>query len=193
MSHDILSAVSVLFKPGQVVEVRAIGEYNTASGYFDDPMKLAEKADLLNDDTAIQGVYVTLSRINPVLLARRANRIKVKFGKKDASTADSDIIHRDWLPIDSDPVRPSGVSSSEEEHAAALAKAEKIAAYLTEIGWPQPVVGGSGNGAHLLYRIDLPNDPAAKDLVKECLESLSTLFSDSRCNVDTANFNAARI
>ena len=193
MSHDILSAVSVLFQPGQVVEVRAIGEYNTASGYFDDPAKLAEKAALLNQDTAIQGIYVTLNRINPVLLARRANRIKAKLGKKDASTADSDIIRRDWLPIDIDPVRPSGVSSSEEEHVAALAKAEKIAAYLTEMGWPEPVVGDSGNGAHLLYRIDLPNDTASKNLVKECLDSLNIIFSDDRCNVDTANFNAARI
>lgn len=193
MSNDILSAVSVLFQPGQVVEVRAIGEYNTASEYFDDPVQLAEKAALLNKDTAIQGIYVTLNRINPVLLARRANRIKAKLGKKDASTADSDIIHRDWLPIDIDPIRPSGVSSSEEEHAAALAKAEKIATYLTEMGWPTPVMGDSGNGAHLLYRIDLPNDLAAKDLVKGCLESLSILFSDDRCQVDTANFNAARI
>lgn len=193
MSNDILTAVSILFQPGQVVEVRAIGEYNTASGYFNDPAQLAEKVTLLNKDTAIQGIYVTLNRVNPVLLARRANRIKAKLGKKDASTADSDIINRDWLPIDIDPVRPSGVSSSEEEHAAALEKAEKIAAYLSEMGWPDPVVGDSGNGAHLLYRIDLPNDQASKDLVKGCLESLSTLFSDDRCNVDTANFNAARI
>ncbi len=193
MSHEILSVLSTLFVPGQVVEVRAIGENSIASGYFDDPEKLADKAKTLSTNTEIQGVYITLNTINPVLLARRANRIKMRLGKKDATTADSDITQRNWLPIDIDPVRPSGVSSSEEEHQAALQKAVMIREYLTEMGWPDPVYGDSGNGAHLLYRIELENTPESRDLVKGCLESLSTLFSDQLCHVDTANFNAARI
>ena len=56
-----------------------------------------------------------------------------------------------------------------------------------------PIKADSGNGAHLLYRIDLPNDEAATALVKSCLATLDALFSDERVSVDTANFNAARI
>jgi len=51
----------------------------------------------------------------------------------------------------------------------------------------------SGNGAHLLYRIDLPNDDESMDLVKGCLTVLDTLFSNGSVSVDAANFNAARI
>ena len=41
-----------------------------------------------------------------------------------------------------------------------------IAAHLAGLGWPAPVVIDSGNGAYLLYRIDLPNDDQATALVK---------------------------
>ena len=115
-----------------------------ASGYFDDPEKLADKVEILNSNPDIQGIYVTLNEVNPILLSRRANRIKTRMGKKDASTADTDIIRRNWLPIDIDPIRPSGLSSSEEEHSNALARADSIVGYLFEMGWSEPIIGDSG-------------------------------------------------
>src|SRR5690606_18531656 len=99
------------------------------------------------------------------------------LGKKDATTADGDILRRRWFPVDIDPVRPSGVSSTDAEHQASLVKAAEIAAYLgRERGWPAPVLADSGNGAHLIYRTNLPNDDASRDLVKRCLEVLDTIF-----------------
>ena len=65
--------------------------------------------------------------------------------------------------------------------------------YLKEQGWPEPVVGDSGNGAHLLYRVDLPNDRESMELVKGVLEALSFKFSDETVAVDTTTCNAARI
>lgn len=190
---QITHALTSLFSTGQVIEIRAIGEDSMASGYYSDFSSAVRDARLLESDRRIQGIYVTLNDITPALLARRENRIKTRLGKKDATTADSDIVHRRWFPIDIDPVRPSGVSSSEEEHDAALARAVIILDYLKEMGWPDPIMGDSGNGAHLLYPIDLPNDTESRDLVKQCLESLDIRFSDERCKVDTANFNAGRI
>jgi hypothetical protein len=190
---EIARALSLLFEPGQVIEVRAITEEGTASGYFDDPEALAIAVDPL-DAAGTAGIYVTLNEVNPALLSRRANRVKMRLSKKDATTADSDIIRRRWFPVDIDPVRPSGVSSTDEEHQAALVRAAEIAAYLgRERGWPAPVLADSGNGAHLLYRIDLPNEDGSRDLVKRALEALDMIFSDRVCTVDTANFNAARI
>ncbi len=61
------------------------------------------------------------------------------------------------------------------------------------MGWPSPVLADSGNGAHLLYRIDLPNDDGSRDMVKHCLEVLASVFNDAVAQVDVANFNAARI
>jgi len=179
--------------PGQVIEVRALTDQFTHSGYFNDPALLVRAVEPLDADNSVHGIYVTLNEVNPALLSRRANRIKMRLSKKDSTTSDADILRRRWLPVDIDPLRPSGVSSTDEEHGLALAKADEIARWLAGLGFPDPVRADSGNGAHLLYRIDLPNDEAATALVKSCLATLDTLFSDERVTVDTANFNAARI
>ena len=104
---------------GGVVEVRALADGATHSGYFDDYERLACAVEALDADPSVAGIYVTLNAVNPALLSRRANRIKMRLGRKDATTADADIIRRRWLPIDIDPIRPSGVSSTETEHDAA--------------------------------------------------------------------------
>ena len=70
----------------------------------------------------------------------------------------STLCERRWLLIDVDPERPSGISATDAEKAAAQKKAREIYRFLKERGWPEPVVADSGNGYHLLYRIDLPCD-----------------------------------
>jgi len=115
------------------------------------------------------------------------------LSRSDSTTGDTDITRRRWLPIDIDPVRPGGVSSTDSEHDRALEKAEEIAGWLTALGFPQPVRGDSGNGAHLLYRIDLPHDEPSKNLIQQCLVTLDVLFSDPLVSVDPANYNAGRI
>ncbi|GAB6284600.1 MAG: hypothetical protein STSR0009_08000 [Methanoregula sp.] len=186
------NTLTVLSGPGQVVEVRVLAENGTDSGYFTDYEALARQVDVLDCDPSVHGCYITLNEVNPALLARRANRIKIHL-RRDATTSDADIIRRRWLPIDIDPVRPSGVSSTDAEHGLALAKADEIAAWLSGIGFPEPVRGDSGNGAHLLYRIDLPNDEHSTKLMKAVLSTLDALFSDTGASVDTANYNAGRI
>lgn len=192
MKDAVGQAVRVLAAPGGVVELRAIAEDGTHSGYFNDPKLVASAAELL-DLPSVNGVYITLNEVDPALLARRANRVKMRLGRKDATTADSDIVRRRWFPVDIDPVRPSGVSSTAEEHALALEKTEELAAWLAGQGFPDPVRADSGNGAHLLYRVDLPNDDESRQLVQQSLAVLSALFSDERCTIDTAVFNAGRI
>ncbi len=192
MSAEIRRAVGVL-APDGVVEVRALADGATHSGYFDDHERLVRAVEALDADPAVAGIYVTLNATNPALLARRANRIKMRLGRKDATTADTDILGRRWLPVDIDPVRPSGVSSTDAEHDAALDAAGRIAAYLSEQGFGEPLRADSGNGAHLLYRINLPNDEAATEVVKGVLATLDALFSNETITVDTANYNAARI
>jgi hypothetical protein len=189
---EIRRGLEVLVAPGQVFEVRSWTGDRIASGYFDDldtAGKAIEALDAANPD----GIYLTPNPVLPDLLARRANRIKGPLAKKDSSTSDSDILSRRWFLIDIDPARPSGVSSSEEEHQTALDRADEIAAALGERGWPAPVAGDSGNGAHLLYRVDLPNDEQATALIRAALVGLDGLFSDAKASVDTAVYNASRI
>jgi len=188
-TRDAVAAIA----PDGVVEVRALADYAIHSGYFDDPDALSRQVEALDVDTSVAGIYITLNAVNPALLSRRANRIKMRLSKKDATTSDADIIRRRWLPIDIDPMRPSGVSSTDEEHDAALSAADRIALFLAEQGFPSPIRADSGNGAHLLYRVDLPNNEEATGLVKGCLATIDALFSNAAVTVDTANYNAARI
>jgi urease beta subunit len=101
MKNDIARALALLFEPGQVVELRALFGDATASGYYDDMARLAADAEVV-EAAQPQGMYVTLNEVNPALLARRENRTKMRLGKKDATTADVDIIRRRWFPVDID-------------------------------------------------------------------------------------------
>lgn len=193
MQVDTERALALLFKTGQVVELRAILETGyMASGYFDDMAKLASASEKMEAGRA-QGIYVTLNEVDPNLIARSANRMKTRLGKKDQTTADENIKRRIWFPIDIDASRPSGISASDSEHEAALLKAERVLDYLSAEGWPDPIFADSGNGAHLLYATDFPNDTECRDLVKKGLESLALQFDDKSSTIDTGNFNAARI
>ena len=45
--------------------------------------------------------------------------------------------------IDTDPVRKAGISSTDDEHAAALERAASIRAWLAARGWREPVTADS--------------------------------------------------
>lgn len=191
MNPDTMKALTALFQNGQVVELRVLGP-QTSYGYYSNLEKLAADAEILDSRPDIKGVYVTLNTVNPALLSRCMNRVRTA-DRREPLTADGDIIRRNWLPIDIDPVRPSGISSSDEEHQQAIRKAEQIAGFLSELGWPEPIRADSGNGAHLLYRVDLENSGESSEIVRSCLQTLDQIFSDDTCTIDTAVFNPARI
>lgn len=194
MSADIQHTLEILAAPGGVFEVRALGRW-TASGYYDAAHidKAVSDIEALEADPDVKGIYVTLNEVNPSLIARRANRIETRLGK-DATTSDADIARRRWLLVDLDPIRASGISSTDEEHDQALEMAVRIAEFLKDcFGFPIPVMGDSGNGAHLLYRIDLPNDDESKDLIARCLKAIDAAFCGQGCDIDQTVFNAARI
>lgn len=128
--------------------------------------------------------------MNPALLARANHKLKSFV---DTATSDADVLRRWFLPIDLDPKRPSGISSSDAEHAAAMELAHLIRSQLAADGWPTPILADSGNGAHLLYRLDLPNDAASTDLIKRVLEALLNRFSNEIVAVDVTTYNASRI
>ena len=186
---EILRAVKLIAQPGGVHEIRALqteGLGPTASGYFNSPQPLVEAAA----NVIAEGVYVTLNPIKPALLARSKNALK-RFARH--TTSDTDIVSRRWFPIDLDPVRPSGISSTNEEHQAALERAGQVRDFLTERGWPAPIPADSGNGGHLLYRIAEPNDADTAALMRRVLEALDSEFSDETVAVDRTTYNAARI
>ena len=199
--EGIHQALQLLAPPGGVFEVRSLGD-RIASGYFDADHipEAADKIEALDAAGTYRGIYVTLNPVHPALLSRRSNRIETRLPRDAATTADADIIRRWWFPVDIDPKRPSGISSTDEEHAAALDVAGKVAGFLTEIcGFPAPIRADSGNGAHLDYRIDLPNDDECRTLIERCLKALAAAFDRPPAEdqpgweIDQTVFNAARI
>jgi hypothetical protein len=102
-------------------------------------------------------------------------------------------VRRFRLLIDVDAARPAGISSTEEELQAALDGTRAIRDYLDGRDWPAPLFGCSGNGAHLVYGIDLPNDQDSTLLLSSFLQSLSDRFTSDGLTVDTTVFSAARI
>jgi hypothetical protein len=67
----IRQTLGVLFEPGDVVELRAFKSKRcTISGYYNDQAKLVVDAAMVNRVAGT--VYVTLNRIDPSLLVRRA-------------------------------------------------------------------------------------------------------------------------
>lgn len=182
---------------GGTYELRALRDGAIASGYYDAAHMEAAALAAATLDADGWNVFVTLNPCADGVLARASNRMRTGRGKM-VTTGDADIARRRWLLIDLDPQRPSETSSSKAQWKAAQAKAQAMKDALVSEGWPEPLWASSGNGAHLLYRIDLRNDRESTDLLRGVLATFARRFDDApetanRVRVDTAVFNAARI
>lgn len=193
-ANEITHALRLWFQAGDVFEVRVLDAVSAdyrrehiESGYFDYE-HISAVPEALKRLLSFRGVYVTVNPVNPDLLARAVNRLRP--AGRNPTTADTDIVRRRWLLIDCDPRRASGVSSSNAEHESALAKAREIRDGLSSLGWPKPVLTDSGNGAQLMYRIDLPADDG--ELVRRVIGEIAKASSE-QVAIDTSVHNPARI
>ena len=196
--REIVRTLELFVEPDGVGELRAIGcgdRKRPVSIYFagDELEEIALQAAEIS--ATAKGVYVVMNRL-PRELLERSPRINIRRQNAREATKDADIVRRRWLLIDCDPHSPargSDDSATDAEKHAAQARMEAVQQYLRERGFPEPVVCDSGNGWHLLYRIDLNNDHCTRDLLKSFLRTLSGRFSDVAVSIDTSVFNASRI
>ena len=141
-ASDIRQALEIILEPDTVAELRMLGtNQGTVSGYFDDLDPMAREAKQWSGKAP--AIYLTLNPVNPALLSRAINRVQ-KYAK--ATTSDNDILYRRWFGIDLDPVRPSGIPSTDQEHQHALLRLDQVRDYLSAQGWSQPISADSGNG-----------------------------------------------
>ena len=189
--QEIKKTISVMKPDGQLFEVRVIYGDNTPalSGYFTDADTLIDNLRRVNHRDC--NVYITLNQINSACYSRSQRDVFYKSPK--TSTKDGEIDGYDWLMIDLDPDRVTGVSSSARELDAAHKLGNKIYLALKNLGFEKPVCADSGNGVHLLYKISLNNNAEMTALVKRCLQALDMLFSDSTIKIDVSNHNPSRI
>ena len=186
--EKVKEALSKIKLENQLFEVRILKGKMTISGYFKDADTLIQQFEKV--DLRGANIFYTLNAIDEACYSREQHDC---FRQVKVTTSDGDITMYQWLLIDLDPVRKSGISSTDEEFKMAYERGEQITKYLREIGFPAPIFACSGNGVHLLYAINLANTDENKTLVQNCLKALAFLFGDDKVDVDQSVFNPARI
>jgi predicted transcriptional regulator len=186
--HGIIE-LDVLLKSGQLLP-----------GHFGDMGKLVDqiqKYDVQDDTLAI---YTALNRIKPEAFARPDHPLKVTNKVAGGLRIDAgDISRVVGLLFDIDPFRTNGDkkdSTTDAEHQASIDAADFLKHKLSLMGWPEPVVGSSGNGATLRYLTDLPAAEETEDLLQRLLKVANGLLPDrlkTLVEVDGAMFDRPRI
>jgi hypothetical protein len=194
----IARTLAFFHQPGDCFEIRAIGSRNGRKiidgGFFDDQAAAARAVSSLVKAKRHDGIYLTINAVDKALLGRANNRMVPNLpGAQDKDVA---LLRR--LLVDLDPERPAGVASTEEEHEHAIRRAEFIRDDLVKAGWPEPLVGDSGNGCHLVFLLpDFENTPEIVDLLKRVLQGLSEKYtahlSGVTIKIDEKVFNPSRI
>ena len=136
------------------------GQTATQSGVYKTPEQIAKAAVEYHGSA---NVYIGL---NPT--SKRPYDIR-----PGSAVSDDDIDDIRWLGIDID-------------HGAPYMP---VLDHLTTMGFPAPVVGDSGTGYWLLYRVEHANTQDATDLRRRFLAALQARFPD----VDLTVFNPSRI
>lgn len=182
----ILKDLLLLHDPEDIVEIRSIDPKPTISGYFraDSPNIQGQIARFPN-----RTFYQTLNCVNPGCYSRGQYETLIPYPKE--TTSDNDIIGYNWILVDADPIRPSGVSATDSEKENARTIAREVFCHLRKLGFCEPIIADSGNGYHLLYKIKA--ELSSKDTISDFLKVLDMWFSSDTVLVDTAVFNPARI
>jgi len=158
----------------------------TYAGYFDGEVAAVSAVERLGNYKA---AWATLNPLRADALTPDTVINPTELVRSYSTAADEHIACREWLMLDFDPPRPKDTNSTDAEKAAAWRQADECRNELTAMGWPVPSVIDSGNGFHLRYQINLPNDAASHELVRSVLHSLAERYS----MLDVTNHNAARV
>ena len=183
-------AIKILKPNNELFEVRIMGKYNY-SGYFkgyetlENEIKILERKGWLINEQC----YITLNKIKDSCYAREQ---RDKLIRAKQTTSDNDIIKYEYVFIDIDPIRESGISSTDEELNEALNVRDDVYSFLNKRGFKDPIIARSGNGCHLLYKIDVLNTKENENYIHDFLKVLDLKFSN-KAKIDTVNSNPSRI
>lgn len=144
------------------------------------------------------GNYNIYFRINELKDAVKGKIQHNKFIRGAKGASDVDIKHRDWLFLDFDPIREGGVkdiAATDEEMEKSHIVAVECYKYLKNYGFPEPIVCKSGNGWHILYKLDKVAEEGEKTskIFSNFLSFLALKFTTDEVDVDLKNTNASRL
>jgi len=141
------------------------------------------------------GAYLPLNGpFNPALLARYTRNQWHRAW--NGRVSDADIRFRRAIYIDCDPVRPKGISATQDEYDAAQRVARTLCEWLApRIGGSSPIGAGcSGNGAFILIAIE-PTSPSKETTqrIGKFLNLLQKKFGTDAVKIDATVSNPARL
>ena len=187
----IRQTISILKPNNMLFEIRTIAKGEKKwinSGYFTDTDTLIQQFDRIDPRGA--NIYISVNKVNESCYAREQHDC---FRRTTTTTSDHEIDAYEWLFIDLDPERLSEISSTDEELEAAKILSDKVYKYMKSLGFHDPVRAMSGNGHHLLYKIEMKNTEDNQKLYERCLSNLAAIFNNGIVKIDSVNYNPARI
>ena len=172
-----------LWNGDEVREIRAFDTYGVYYTYVNSPEMAIQ---LITPHINTKTIYITLNPCQKSLFARHANEHLKKCSRADKTTSDNEIETIKYMLVDIDPKRPKNISSSADEYAEAYEVASQIQ---DNVGLPY-IFGCSGNGFHLIYRLQ---DRTSKEQIKHYLGILGQNHNTQKIEVDQKVYNPARI
>ena len=194
-ADEIRRAIALLYQPGETIELRCFLRGSAIlNGYYKDWNRLAADAIKINTDMQPPlSIYSCLNPCKPETYARRPDSFdRAATGE---AVSDGEVLMRRWLLVDCDPIRPKGVSATDQQKAAAMELLQTTYRYLMEqLSLARPIVCDSGNGFHLWLPLDdLPNNAETKQLCKQLLQHLAEHCTHPGAKIDQSTFNASRV
>ena len=174
----IRASMARILMPGQQTELRVIHANKTiTSSHFTDVDELSRAAATASDSGAY-GVYFTP---NPIAEDRATY-----LATHRKATKDEDIDSSRWLLLDFDwDDRPKPSSATDHERHAIRILRDEVESFLASLQWPAPLQGDSGNGSHLMYRVE----GAHSHLLKDVTNTLADLFDNDSVSIDRKVYN----
>lgn len=201
-SDHIGAQLEFLFDPGDVFEVTALNckerkhelwnnewsQGTTITGYFDDLSIAVAVIQRLDLEVKPESINISLNPVKPELLGRANNRLKANINR----TSDKEVIIRKNVLIDIDSVRSSGVSATDSQILEAEKVTDQVIKRVEEINLPEPLKAFSGNGFHLLFKLD-PEIKSEKNYVKAFTSAIAEQFTHEHVEIDTTVTNSSRL
>ncbi|MCJ7444183.1 MAG: hypothetical protein MUO26_06590 [Methanotrichaceae archaeon] len=199
---EILRGLQILYPPEHgVIELDVLKKSGKLlTGHFDNTDKLLDEIEKYDAKNDVAAIYTGLNRIHPATFTRKDNPLKLNNKiARGQRTKSQDIERITGILFDLDPIRTNGDrkdSTTDEEHQAGLEAALWLKDRLSMMGWPEPVIGDSGNGGQLRYLTDLPATEEWSNRIKRALEAANSILPDrfrGKVEVDIAMHDRPRI
>lgn len=172
---EVHRALSVLADPERGIQLQALVSYvSKEKENYGEVVEFMSHATFPGSDidsqlnwVARQSNYKGIYYItNPVDLALSTNAKNNNILKR----------HLLFIDVDRDKTLYGDDMATDAERQAARDECWRLTEDLEKQGWPAPMIVSSGNGWQVLYKIDMPNNPLSREIIKGFLDGIEVKY-----------------